>query len=155
MMGCLCQLALLVLQYPGLAGATSPRPALAPTLPCTPHPPTCAPLPVPHHCRELEKESIVVFDEAHNIDNVCIEALSVSMRKQTLEAAGANINKLSDVRGAAAHHTRRCLDLLHPQLPVHACPLTAASATDSADADACPGTAQGVPVHAPPPKAHL
>ena len=24
--------------------------------------------------RELEKECIVVFDEAHNIDNVCIEA---------------------------------------------------------------------------------
>jgi Rad3-related DNA helicase len=23
--------------------------------------------------RELEKECIVVFDEAHNIDNVCIE----------------------------------------------------------------------------------
>ena len=27
--------------------------------------------------RELEKECVVVFDEAHNIDNVCIEALSV------------------------------------------------------------------------------
>ena len=26
--------------------------------------------------RELEKECIVVFDEAHNIDNVCIEARS-------------------------------------------------------------------------------
>ena len=23
--------------------------------------------------RELEKECVVVFDEAHNIDNVCIE----------------------------------------------------------------------------------
>lgn len=23
--------------------------------------------------REIEKESIVVFDEAHNIDNICIE----------------------------------------------------------------------------------
>jgi len=29
--------------------------------------------------RELEAESIVVFDEAHNIDNVCIEALSVTL----------------------------------------------------------------------------
>jgi len=29
--------------------------------------------------RELEQESIVVFDEAHNIDNVCIEALSVTL----------------------------------------------------------------------------
>ena len=26
--------------------------------------------------RELEKECIVVFDEAHNIDNVCIEVSS-------------------------------------------------------------------------------
>lgn len=25
--------------------------------------------------RELERECVVVFDEAHNIDNVCIEAL--------------------------------------------------------------------------------
>lgn len=26
--------------------------------------------------RELEKECVVVFDEAHNIDNVCIEVES-------------------------------------------------------------------------------
>jgi DNA excision repair protein ERCC-2 len=25
--------------------------------------------------KEIEKESIIVFDEAHNIDNVCIESL--------------------------------------------------------------------------------
>ena len=29
--------------------------------------------------RELERECVVVFDEAHNIDNVCIEALSVNL----------------------------------------------------------------------------
>jgi DNA excision repair protein ERCC-2 len=28
--------------------------------------------------KELSKDSIVVFDEAHNIDNVCTEALSIS-----------------------------------------------------------------------------
>lgn len=28
--------------------------------------------------RELEKECVVVFDEAHNIDNVCIEVCSLS-----------------------------------------------------------------------------
>ncbi|KAK9840775.1 hypothetical protein WJX81_004020 [Elliptochloris bilobata] len=44
--------------------------------------------------RELEKECVVVFDEAHNIDNVCIEALSVTMRKHTLEAAARNVLKL-------------------------------------------------------------
>ena len=41
--------------------------------------------------RELERECVVVFDEAHNIDNVCIEALSVNLRQQTLDAAGRNI----------------------------------------------------------------
>jgi DNA excision repair protein ERCC-2 len=48
--------------------------------------------------RELEKECVVVFDEAHNIDNVCIEALSVSLRQQTLNAARRNITKLEGVR---------------------------------------------------------
>ena len=45
--------------------------------------------------RELEKECVVVFDEAHNIDNVCIEALSVNLRQQTLDVAGRNITALS------------------------------------------------------------
>ena len=37
--------------------------------------------------RELEKESIVVFDEGHNIDNICIEALSVELDDKSLRAA--------------------------------------------------------------------
>ncbi|KAL4603010.1 hypothetical protein ACB092_10G094700 [Castanea dentata] len=44
--------------------------------------------------KEMQKESVVVFDEAHNIDNVCIEALSVSVRRQTLEGARRNLNKM-------------------------------------------------------------
>ncbi|KAF8401662.1 hypothetical protein HHK36_012608 [Tetracentron sinense] len=44
--------------------------------------------------KEMQRESVVVFDEAHNIDNVCIEALSVSVRKQTLEGATRNLNKM-------------------------------------------------------------
>lgn len=39
----------------------------------------------------------VVFDEAHNIDNVCIEALSVNIRQQTLDAAGRNLTRLRNV----------------------------------------------------------
>ena len=46
----------------------------------------------------LEKECIVVFDEAHNIDNVCIEALSVNLRQQTLENAGRSITSLNTHR---------------------------------------------------------
>ncbi|CAN0892867.1 General transcription and DNA repair factor IIH helicase subunit XPD [Linum grandiflorum] len=53
--------------------------------------------------KEMQKESVVVFDEAHNIDNVCIEALSVSVRRQTLEGAIRNLarieNKIDRVEG--------------------------------------------------------
>lgn len=44
--------------------------------------------------RDIEKESILVFDEAHNIDNVCIEALSVHFNKKTLEGATKNLSTL-------------------------------------------------------------
>lgn len=44
--------------------------------------------------RELEAESIVVFDEAHNIDNVCIEALSVTLDRRMLELSSRSVNKL-------------------------------------------------------------
>jgi len=44
--------------------------------------------------KEMQKESVVVFDEAHNIDNVCIEALSVSVRRQTVDGARRNINRM-------------------------------------------------------------
>lgn len=44
--------------------------------------------------RELEKDCVVVFDEAHNIDNVCIEALSVNLRDNTLAAAARNLTSL-------------------------------------------------------------
>jgi DNA excision repair protein ERCC-2 len=44
--------------------------------------------------KELEQESIVVFDEAHNIDNVCIEALSVTLDKRMLDASVRSIGKL-------------------------------------------------------------
>lgn len=35
--------------------------------------------------KELESESIIVFDEAHNIDSVCIEALSVTINDRGLD----------------------------------------------------------------------
>lgn len=37
---------------------------------------------------ELQKDCIVVFDECHNIDNACIEALSMNLNRKTLELAG-------------------------------------------------------------------
>ena len=45
--------------------------------------------------KELEAESIIVFDEAHNIDSVCIEALSVSINDRSLEHATRSLSRLS------------------------------------------------------------
>jgi len=44
--------------------------------------------------RELEAESIVVFDEAHNIDNVCIEALSVTLDRRAIDLSVRSVGKL-------------------------------------------------------------
>mmetsp|Transcript_8985 Transcript_8985/g.22241 ORF Transcript_8985/g.22241 Transcript_8985/m.22241 type:complete len:815 (-) Transcript_8985:62-2506(-) len=45
--------------------------------------------------KELEAESIVVFDEAHNIDSVCIEALSVKINERGLDQATRSLGRLS------------------------------------------------------------
>ena len=45
--------------------------------------------------RELEAESVVVFDEAHNIDNVCIESLSVTLDRKILQTSSRCLSKLS------------------------------------------------------------
>ncbi len=44
--------------------------------------------------KELEQESIVVFDEAHNIDNVCIEALSVTLDKKLVDRSIGSVGRL-------------------------------------------------------------
>ena len=43
---------------------------------------------------QLTHDSIVVFDEAHNIDNVCIEAFSITLNKRVLGAAAGNLTRL-------------------------------------------------------------
>ena len=35
-----------------------------------------------------------MFDEAHNIDNVCIEALSVTLDRKALEESAKSVNLL-------------------------------------------------------------
>mmetsp|Transcript_2113 Transcript_2113/g.5512 ORF Transcript_2113/g.5512 Transcript_2113/m.5512 type:complete len:790 (+) Transcript_2113:23-2392(+) len=42
----------------------------------------------------LQRECIVVFDEAHNIDNVCIEVMSINFREATLLACERNVGRL-------------------------------------------------------------
>ncbi|KAK4535661.1 hypothetical protein CDCA_CDCA05G1686 [Cyanidium caldarium] len=52
--------------------------------------------------RELARECVVVFDEAHNIDNVCIDALSVHLRLHHLQRAQTNVatlrNRLEEMK---------------------------------------------------------
>ena len=45
--------------------------------------------------KELEQESIIVFDEAHNLDNICIEALSIEINAVGLDKASKSISRLS------------------------------------------------------------
>ncbi|KAM5535189.1 hypothetical protein V8D89_011125 [Ganoderma adspersum] len=46
--------------------------------------------------KELSKDAIVVFDEAHNIDNVCIESLSIDLTRPMLDSAARSVVKLGD-----------------------------------------------------------
>jgi DNA excision repair protein ERCC-2 len=44
--------------------------------------------------KELSKDCIVVFDEAHNIDNVCIESLSIDITEDSLRKATRGADNL-------------------------------------------------------------
>jgi DNA excision repair protein ERCC-2 len=46
--------------------------------------------------KNLSKDTIVVFDEAHNIDDVCIEAYTLKVNNQVLVNASRNINGLQE-----------------------------------------------------------
>lgn len=46
--------------------------------------------------KELSKDAIVVFDEAHNIDNVCIESLSIDLTRPNLDSAARSVAKLGE-----------------------------------------------------------
>lgn len=44
--------------------------------------------------KELAKESVVVCDEAHNIDNVCIDSMSVKINKRLIERSANSLQVL-------------------------------------------------------------
>ncbi|GAA96772.1 uncharacterized protein L969DRAFT_97120 [Mixia osmundae IAM 14324] len=46
--------------------------------------------------KEMSKDAIVVFDEAHNIDNVCIESLSIDLTRPMLDSAARSVTALTD-----------------------------------------------------------
>ncbi|KAH8393366.1 hypothetical protein KR215_006851, partial [Drosophila sulfurigaster] len=45
--------------------------------------------------KEMSRESCVVFDEAHNIDNVCIDSMSVKINRRTVERSTNALNQLT------------------------------------------------------------
>eukprot|EP01127_Copromyxa_protea_P018211 TRINITY_DN5675_c0_g1_i1.p1 TRINITY_DN5675_c0_g1~~TRINITY_DN5675_c0_g1_i1.p1 ORF type:complete len:762 (+),score=107.42 TRINITY_DN5675_c0_g1_i1:36-2321(+) len=61
--------------------------------------------------KQFAKESVVVFDEAHNIDDVCIDALSIVIDHRTLESSSRNLFRLqksvSEARQRDADTLRR------------------------------------------------
>jgi DNA excision repair protein ERCC-2 len=40
--------------------------------------------------KNLSRNSVVVFDEAHNIDNICIDSMSVRINRKLLEKCQAS-----------------------------------------------------------------
>jgi len=40
---------------------------------------------------------VVVFDECHNIDNACIEAMSLNINSKSLEMASQALKRLEDL----------------------------------------------------------
>ncbi|XP_048149308.1 LOW QUALITY PROTEIN: general transcription and DNA repair factor IIH helicase subunit XPD [Corvus hawaiiensis] len=60
---------------------------------------------------ELARSSVVVFDEAHNIDNVCIEAMGVTITRRTLDRCQANVGALqSALQRVKESDSRRLAD---------------------------------------------
>ena len=46
---------------------------------------------------ELQSDCVVVFDECHNIDNACIEAMSLNINSKSLEMASQALKRLEDL----------------------------------------------------------
>ena len=46
---------------------------------------------------DLTQDCVVVFDECHNIDNACIEAMSLTLNRKSLEVASSSLKRLEDL----------------------------------------------------------
>ena len=44
--------------------------------------------------KELARNSVVVFDEAHNIDNICIDSMSVRLTRKLVDRCQTSIQLL-------------------------------------------------------------
>lgn len=79
---------------------------------------------------ELERECVVVFDEAHNIDDVCIETMSVHLKKDTIQRCYQNLNHLSGLLQQAKETNAQQLQEEYQKV-IRGMPLFAASETDA------------------------
>ncbi|ELU01094.1 hypothetical protein CAPTEDRAFT_167887 [Capitella teleta] len=59
--------------------------------------------------KELSKKSVVVFDEAHNIDSVCIESMSCVISRRTVDKCHTNIEKLQECIDTIKEHDQQKL----------------------------------------------
>lgn len=90
--------------------------------------------------RELDARSVVVFDEAHNIDNICVEAMSVSLDRQTLVMAAKNLRKLEICVKRMKESSTERLQLEYRRL-VESLPPTTVAREDAAAAPVLPADA--------------
>jgi DNA excision repair protein ERCC-2 len=47
--------------------------------------------------KELARNSVVVFDEAHNIDNICIDSMSVKITRKLVERCQTSVEVRQDL----------------------------------------------------------
>jgi DNA excision repair protein ERCC-2 len=60
--------------------------------------------------KDLPKQTAIVFDEAHNIDNVCIDSMSLSLNKRLLQKAGENLDALNNHLKKIKEHDKEKLE---------------------------------------------
>eukprot|EP01006_Ploeotia_vitrea_P066054 TRINITY_DN94260_c0_g1_i1.p1 TRINITY_DN94260_c0_g1~~TRINITY_DN94260_c0_g1_i1.p1 ORF type:complete len:772 (-),score=58.21 TRINITY_DN94260_c0_g1_i1:689-3004(-) len=93
---------------------------------------------------KLPSNSVIVFDEAHNIDSVCIEVLSVNLNVDTMRYAGENIESLHKLYGTAQQQNSARLQEEYDKL-VEGLALAGMSDLDGLNTDQL----HGVPVPTP------
>lgn len=47
-----------------------------------------------NHQHQRKSDTVIVFDQAHNIDAACVDALSATVTSQDLEQAGKSLDRL-------------------------------------------------------------
>jgi DNA excision repair protein ERCC-2 len=66
--------------------------------------------------KEFSKKSVVVFDEAHNIDNVCIDAMSLTITRRTLDRCSQNITSIQSSIQRLKEHDAHKLQMEYQRL---------------------------------------